>query len=65
MSDEDNLSPEEIHKITEVITKREREAHTLPQVDVDAAWETFLAKVKDLPPEETPAIKEEDKVAGW
>ena len=62
LSDEDNLSPEEIHKITEVITKREREAHTLPQVDVDAAWETFLAKVKDLPPEETPAIKEEDKV---
>lgn len=62
LSDEDNLSPEEIHKITEVIAKREREAHTLPQVDVDAAWETFLAKVKDLPPEETPAIKEEDKV---
>ena len=62
LSDEDNLSPEEIHKITEVITKREREAHTLPQVDVDAAWETFLAKVKDLPPEEPPTIKEEDKV---
>lgn len=62
LSDEDNLSPEEIYKITEVITKREREAHTLPQVDVDAAWETFLAKVKDLPPEEPPTIKEEDKV---
>jgi len=62
LSDEDNLSPEEIHKITEVITKREKETNTSPQVDVDAAWETFLAKVKDLPPEETPAIKEEDKV---
>ena len=62
LSDEDNLSPEEIYKITEVITKREREANTSPQVDVNAAWETFLAKVKDLPPEETPAIKEEDKV---
>lgn len=45
LSDEDNLSPEEIHEITEVIAKREREAHTLPQVDVDAAWETFLARI--------------------
>lgn len=62
LSDEDSLSPEEIHEITEVIARREKEANTPPQVDVDTAWETFLAKVKDLPPEEAPTIEEEDKV---
>lgn len=62
LSDEDSLSPEEIHEITEVIAKREKEANSPPQVDVDTAWETFLAKVKDLPPEEAPTIEEEDKI---
>lgn len=62
LSDEDTLSPEEIHEISEVIAKREKEANTPPQVDVDTAWETFLAKVKDLPPEDAPTIEEEDKV---
>lgn len=62
LSEEDTLSPEELHEISEVIAKREMEDGTQSQVDVDNAWEAFLARVKDLPPEETPVIEEEGKV---
>lgn len=62
LSEEDTLSPEELYEISEVIAKREMDAGTQPQVDVDNAWEAFLARVKDLPPEETPVIEEEGKV---
>lgn len=45
LSDEDSLSPEEIHEITEVIAKREKAVNTPPQVDTDTAWATFLTRI--------------------
>lgn len=62
LSEEDTLSPEELHEISEVIAKREMDAGTQSQVDVDNAWEAFLARVKDLPPEDDHSSKTETNV---